>query len=118
MSRKISAGGASLKNNGVSDVTLSLGTWRTPNADRPVLALVTVRITPTGTTSAEMHLEVDRGGGTAADDTRQLTVPAGLGGDFESTITGWIPPGGSYRLVNVSDPNSNNAIIELNEITL
>lgn len=119
MSRKISAGGASLQNNGVSDVTgLASGAWRTPNADRAVLVLIAATIEPSGVSQALIRFRVDRSGGTTADDIKELRAPAGLGGQLSGEITLWVPPGGSWSFVQVDNPNNNNAIDEINEITL
>lgn len=111
-------GSSQLRDSGIKDVALAFDTWRTPNANRPSLVMANVRIQPSGISVAEITLDIDRSGGTNVDDSKLLRGPAGLGGPLSTEMTAWVPAGGSYRVANVIDPNSNNAILEINEVAL
>lgn len=97
---------------------LSLDSWRTPDADRPVFVELGLTIDPTGTTEAELGVDVDEGGGTTADYTFNLTAAAGLGGTRERGIRIYVPAGGSYQVRNISNPDTGNSLDTVREWVL
>lgn len=103
-----------------SDPALALNTWRTPNANRPVQVVVELRVQTDGTTSGELSFDVDESGGTTVDFGLRIIADAAGGSDFDivTPVTWTIPAGGSYKIDNVSDPNSVNAIEDHREFTL
>lgn len=100
----------------LSDVALAFGVWRIPNPARPVLVMVSMSVTATSLAVASVRIDADRDGGTVPDDTRELSAPADTGGPSKGELTIWVPPGGSYRIVNVANPAAANAILEINEV--
>lgn len=99
-------------------VSLSFGSWRSPNSSRPVLVQVSYTIDPTGTTEAELALDVDEDGGTTADYTFNRTAAAGLGASRQGSWFAYIPAGGGYQVRNVSDPDSGNTLNNVREWVL
>lgn len=89
------------------------GTWRTPSSDRPVTVLLQASVETDGTTSARINLLVDEGGGTSADYAIEVAFAddgLGSGGVGRGSPEWTLPPGASYQIQNLTDPNNNNAI--------
>lgn len=107
-----------LTDGGSDSVSLSLDTWRTPNADRPVIAQIGVRLSPSGTTAAQVSVQVDESGGTSLDYDFGGSAAAGLGADRERLWTIYIPPGGSYQVSEIVAGDGNNAITVVREWVL
>lgn len=103
-----------------SDPSLAFDTWRTPNADRPTLVFLGLQVETDGTLGGQIVLEVDESGGTTANFTGRTLIdedaPSGTTMRTMSSVV--IPAGGSYRIVNSSDPNGANAVEEHREFTL
>lgn len=93
-----------------NSVSLSFGSWRTPNEDRPVLVLAEVGLDSSGATEAVITFEVDYDGGTTSDESWTERLPAGLGTTDKRLFTFYIQPGMSYRITNFNDPDNGNDI--------
>lgn len=113
---------ATLQPPGMStDPGLAFDTWRTPNANRPTFLTIAAEAQTDGTSIGNVFLSVDESGGTSRDYFLRLgyadnDLPSGsFSKGSASTI---IPAGGSYQIVNSSDPNSNNDIQHIREFTL
>lgn len=104
-----------------SDPALAFDTWRTPNANRPTHIEIETTTQTDGTTDGSILIEVDQGGGTAADySLRASWVESNIGASsvHRNTVTFYVPAGGSYRILNNSDPSAANAISTHREFTL
>lgn len=98
--------------------SLTFGNWREPSSASGTFVEVNPTVSGNGTTTGEVAIDIDESGGTTADRTKQLTVATGLTGNITlgRHAEFYVPPGGSYRLRNVSDPNSNNAVGDVREV--
>lgn len=102
---------------GSDDVALSFGSWRTPNSSRPTWVQGQVFLDSGSTVEATIGFQVDEGGGTTSDYGFDEVLPAGLGTTDSRQACLYVPAGGSYQIVNSSDPNNNNAIQFVREFT-
>jgi len=96
-----------------SSASPGFGSWRTPNADRPVILEIEGIVETDGTSNAKITVGVDEDGGATSDYTYTVAyADSGVGSTYQdqSTSTIYIPAGSSYIISNISDPNSNNAI--------
>lgn len=103
-----------------SDPALAFDTWRTPNNNRAVVVVVQVLVETNGSVNGIVFLDVDESGGTTADYSLEAHSDEinGSGAENYETLTTIIPPGGSYRINNSSDPNTANAIEVHRELPL
>lgn len=115
-------GSPALTYGGQTTVSPGFGTWRNPNPDRPVLAVISATVQSDGTANGRVAVDADLSGGTTADFTEQVAwIDADIsnGGHEDSgTHILVVPPGASYRVVNASDPNAANTLDGIREITL
>ena len=97
---------------------LGFDTWRVNNTARPVFVEATIRAQTDGVTNGAVKMDVDESGGTAVDYYQRTIAhsAAGAGVNQVGNFSMYIPPGGSYRINNQSDPNAANSIISLREI--
>lgn len=102
--------------------TPGFGTWTTVDADADALLTVEATGETDGTSDGEIVLDVDESGGTTADYT--LTVvdvvsDHAAGTAFADVIASlFLPAGAAYQVRNVSDPNANNTLDTVREVTL
>lgn len=109
------AGGGFMKGpTSSTDPSLAFDTWRTPNANRPVLVTVTVSVFTNGSLFGRVDVFVDESGGTTSDYIYEIAF---VDDDWSSgtsngqyTATFLVPSGGSYRIQNASDPTGTNSI--------
>lgn len=103
-----------------SDPGLAIGSWRNPDSKRPVLVIVELQPQTDGTSNGEMAVDVDESGGTTADYSFNAVTPGELasGDVLPDTVKFYVPPGGSYQIRNVSDPNTANSVGAHREIVL
>jgi hypothetical protein len=103
-----------------SDVTatVSFGTSRTPDAERPTLVIATVLLRTDGTaaeatvdvngaTVTSLHFDTDAGG---------LAEAPPAEAHYSATV--FVPPESSYTISNTADPALANAIQHVQEIQL
>jgi len=74
-----------------------------------------------GSSTAVMAVDVDQTGSGSADYTAaevraSFELPAGVA--TTSTVTVFVPAGGQYKIVNVSDPRGDNEILHVRHIAL
>lgn len=87
----------------------TFGSWLAPPDGFGAWVVLEVTLDPSGTTDAVVEIGVDESGGEAADYTLAMLAAAGLGANPPEARTFYVPPGGSYRVRNVSDPNGSNS---------
>lgn len=116
------AGGGFMIASAASDtVFLTFGTWRTPNANRPVLVQLRCRAETDGVTSGNVYLGTNEAGLDTTVESWDIAYAPdelGTGGHVLGSLTSYIPAGGAYVVVNAADPNSGNAIAEHVEYVL
>jgi len=97
---------------------LGFDTWRVNNTARPVFVEATIRAQTDGVTNGAVRMDVDESGGTAVNYYQRTIAhsAAGAGVNQVGNFSMYIPPGGSYRIFNQSDPNAANTIVSLREI--
>jgi hypothetical protein len=98
------------------------GTWRQASADTPVLVSVAATAETDGTSAGEVVLDVDEDGDGTADYTLALVdvvADHAAGTAFADTIASlYLSAGAQYQVRNVSDPNANNSLDTVREVTL
>ncbi|MFB6237524.1 MAG: hypothetical protein ABEH81_04050 [Halopenitus sp.] len=103
-------------------VAPGFGTWRQVDADRSALLTVEATAETDGTSAGEVLLDVDESGGTTADYTLTIALSdadnaAGVAlADALASL--YLPAGAQYQIRNASDPNANNTIDAVREVTL
>lgn len=96
-----------------SDATanVSFGTSRTPNPDKATLVLATVTVYSTGGNIAQIQFDV---GGSQKAEVMTAVYSGALASapDTEErrTASFIVPPGSSYTIRNVADPNTTNSL--------
>lgn len=104
-----------------SAVSLAFNTWRTPNATRPTLVIIRMRVFTDGSLSGKVRIDIDESGGTMADYSAASGLAhrnAGSGFNVEESATVYVPAGGSYRVRNAVDPVGTNSFFSHREFTL
>lgn len=94
--------------NDFSEPGLSFDSWRTPNSNRPALLSINADPDQGGTEDGSFALDVDEDGGTTADYSYTWNAPTN-GGNSQFSGFVYIPPGGSYQMRNINDPDGANA---------
>lgn len=112
-----------LSDPGASDAaTPGFGTWTEVDADRDALVTVGATAETDGTSDGEVVLDVDEDGDGNADYSLTVVVAvsdhsAGVAlSDALPTVH--LPAGGQYRVRSASDPNGNNTLDDVREVTL
>lgn len=103
-----------------TDPSLAFDTWRTPNADRTVFVMIAILVQTDGTSDAEVELQLDESGDEVSDYEFRVVAEADLftGATSVGQLSAIIPPGGAYRISNVSDPDNANTIQDSREYIL
>ena len=98
-----------------SDPSLTFDSWVTISSTRPSLVDITLKVETDGSTRGLARIEVDEtDDGTADYRFANAISEADLGAGVEARDSGvgLVPAGGQVRVVNASDPNNGNAIID------
>lgn len=94
-----------------SDPSLSVNTWRTPNANRPVHVLVAGQASTDGAIAGYLLASVDESGGTTADYGFYVAYAdeaLGSGGIDLGSASFVVPPGGAYQVFSANSGGNNN----------
>lgn len=98
------------------------GAWRQPDADKPVVLTVAATGETDGTSDGEVVLDVDEDADGVADYTLpvvDVVADHAAGTSFSGSVAGlYLPAGAQYQVRNVSDPNANNSLDTVREVTL
>jgi len=100
------------------------GSWYQPSTERPVEVMIDAHAESGGATAGSVWLRVDDNGDGAHDVTfaiayakaSGLTTNPNVHDEGSTTVT--LPPGGQYKIVNASDPEGGNSILDVREVTL
>lgn len=100
----------------------SFGSWRQVDADAPALVTVAATAETDGTNPGEVVVDVDEDGGTTADYTLpvvEIAADNAAGTAENGTVAGvYVPGGAQYQVRAASDPNGNNTLDTVREVTL
>lgn len=115
--------GRLLNNPGpTSGAAPGFGAWRQVDPDKPALVTVAATAETDGTSDGEILLDVDEDGDSVADYTLtvvDVVADHAAGTAFADVVASlYLPAGAQYQIRNVSDPNANNSLDNVREVTL
>lgn len=112
-----------LSDPGPSDAaTPGFGSWTPVDADRDALVTVGATVETDGASDGEVVLDIDETGDGNADYSLPVAVAVSdhsAGVALSDALPAvHLPGGGQYRVRNVTDPNGNNTLDDVREVTL
>ena len=98
--------------DGSTQIDLAFDVWRVSNEDRPVLVVLDIEVTNSGSSIATVEVVVDEAGGTIQDYVFKVYADADSNDDKtkREIVTFLLVAGGSYKVKNVYDPVSNKIV--------
>lgn len=106
--------------SGSTELNPTIGDWVTPDANNPVWMLFRLVAETDGSTRGAILVNIDEDGGTTSDYAYPTCIAQTTASGDIQYEAGMVPmaPGASFRVQNVDDPNSGNAVPVARKFTL